>query len=106
YLRHLGGWLLSDRGVPKADFAPNWAAHEAATKRKPLSIDLTRRRHDWHAQQWDDTIYSQDEQGQFFARKKLDKVDPDHLPEDSKWASRLVKEGKTELIHPSNGQKV
>ena len=106
YLRQVGAWLLPDRGVPKPTFAPDWVSYETAKKRKPLSIDLTRRRYDWHAQQWDDTIYGRDGQGRFFVRKTPDKVKIKLLPEGSEWVGRQLEEGKMELVHPPSGQKI
>ncbi|MCP9470227.1 MAG: hypothetical protein NNA31_09550 [Nitrospira sp.] len=106
YLRQVGAWLLPDRGVPKPAFAPHWASYEADKKRKPLSIDLTRRRYDWHAQQWDDSIYGRDGAGRFFVRKTIAKVDPDQLPPGSEWAQEALASGITELTVPGTEKKV
>ncbi len=106
YLRQVGAWLLPDRGVPKPTFAPDWASYETMKKRKPLSIDLTRRRYDWHAQQWDDTIYGRDPIGRFFVRKVISKADPNLLPEGSDWAREALASGASELTAPGGDKKV
>lgn len=104
YLRRIGEWLYLGR--PHVKFAPNWMSYEFSLKRKPLSIDLTRRRYDWHEQQWDDSIYGRDAMGRFFVRKAISKANPDQLPEGSNWAREAIASGAKELMTPGTTDKV
>ncbi|MBI4179007.1 RRXRR domain-containing protein [bacterium] len=96
YLRRRGEWLVRERtdilstGRPAPDWAPHWPEYCAKTKRRPLSMDLTRRRYSWHAQQWDDSIFRRDKDEKFLIRKKLDKVNPDRLPPSLGWAKEQI----------------
>lgn len=110
YLRRAGEWLIpqGDKrmlGTPDRRYAPNWPVYTSKTKRRPLSIDLTRRRSDWHTQQWDDSIYGRDSEGRFFIRKEIAKVRADMLPEDSTWVKDQLTKGKAEIVD-RGGNKV